>query len=286
MTLAEHMPKFLVAGAPRTATTWLHACMMEHPQIFVPATKEVHFFSFHYDRGLDWYRAQFANRRAELAMGEVSPSYMTYPEADARIFDVNRDMRLLFVVRDPVERAYSHYCMALRNSSAMSRDIEREMRPEAHFVQEGLYHRHISRFVDRFGKSQVKIMVYEDLANGSAQYLHEVFSFLGVDSRFQPTVADTVIHQQKPLPRSARLNRLRLAVARTRWGARIHAALQVRGVIDAVHRMRGKRNLGYPVMPPSLQKRLAEFYEPDVDALSKLLGRDLTFWTNPRARLC
>ena len=107
------IPPFLVVGAAKTGTSWLHQCMREHPNVFVPERKEVDFFSWNYDSGPEWYRSFFSAREREEEAGEISPSYMVNGEAPKRINDWNPGTKRIFIFRDPVERVYSHYCMLL-----------------------------------------------------------------------------------------------------------------------------------------------------------------------------
>jgi len=82
------IPTFLVVGAAKTGTSWLHQCIREHPNVFVPELKEINFFSWHYDRP-DWYRSLFSAREHEEEAGEISPSYMVSEETPKRINDWN-----------------------------------------------------------------------------------------------------------------------------------------------------------------------------------------------------
>lgn len=84
------------------------------PECLRPGAQRNRFFSWHYDNGPDWYRSFFSARESEKEAGEISPSYIMIEEAPKRIHDWNPEAKLIFVFRDPVERAYSHYCMLLR----------------------------------------------------------------------------------------------------------------------------------------------------------------------------
>lgn len=115
-------PNFLGVGASKSATSWVHTCMEEHPEIFVPSEKEIHFFNYNYEKGFDWYESFFHEGIGKKAIGEIS-GYLITPGVPQRIYDYNPDMRLLFFLRNPIDRAYSHYCMDLR-SARVSEDID------------------------------------------------------------------------------------------------------------------------------------------------------------------
>ncbi|PSO44863.1 hypothetical protein BRC21_00790 [Candidatus Saccharibacteria bacterium SW_7_54_9] len=152
------IPTFLVVGAAKTGTSWLHQCMREHPNIFVPEQKEIDFFSWHYDRGPERYRSFFSSRADEKEAGDISPSYMVSKEPPRRIKDWNPGMKPIFIFRDPIERAYSHYCMLLRAGGATD-DIEAEMTKDRRLIQEGLYFKHLNRFREHFPEDQIRSSV-------------------------------------------------------------------------------------------------------------------------------
>src|SRR5258706_11489250 len=100
------LPDFLIIGAQRSGTSTLYQYIARHPDVRGAFRKEVHYFDMHYDRGLDWYRACFPTRGFT---GESSPSYLIHPEVPARVAAVLPDIKLIAILRNPVERAYSAY---------------------------------------------------------------------------------------------------------------------------------------------------------------------------------
>ncbi len=112
------LPDFLIIGTQRGGTTSLYKYLVRHPAVGHALTKELRFFDLHYDRGLDWYRSRFpserhraraAERGVDLIVGEASPDYLFYPASPARVAADLPDVRLIVLLRDPVERAFSHY---------------------------------------------------------------------------------------------------------------------------------------------------------------------------------
>lgn len=116
------LPTFLVIGAEKSGTTWLFDVLARHPDIYLPDTKELSFFNHHETNlktsdyfanlGLPWYEAFYANFREEIAAGDVSPMYLCDDMAPERIAATIPSARLIVILRDPVERAISHYWMA------------------------------------------------------------------------------------------------------------------------------------------------------------------------------
>ncbi len=111
--LLRVLPDFLILGAQKAGTTSLFAYLSEHPRVAPALCKEVHFFDYNYQRGASWYRAHFPTRwtcwRRGLVTGEGSPYYLFHPRAPARAHEVMPQAKLIVLLRNPVERAYSHY---------------------------------------------------------------------------------------------------------------------------------------------------------------------------------
>jgi Sulfotransferase domain len=105
------LPDFIVAGVQKGGTTFLYQEMLRHPEIRGSLTKEVHFFDGNFDKGVDWYSGMFprSSSNARVIRGEASPAYIFHPAAVRRIAETLPDPRLVIVVRDPVQRALSHY---------------------------------------------------------------------------------------------------------------------------------------------------------------------------------
>ena len=103
------LPNFIGLGAQRAATTWAYACLREHPEVFIPEQKEIGFFRWHYDKGLDWYASHFEGHAGEPAIGEITPGYMHSAEAIGRIATDLPSVRVFVVLREPVQRSFSAY---------------------------------------------------------------------------------------------------------------------------------------------------------------------------------
>jgi len=271
------IPTFLVVGAAKTGTSWLHQCMREHPNVFVPELKEVNFFSWHYDRP-DWYRSFFSAREHEEEAGEISPSYMVSEETPKRINDWNPKTKLIFIFRDPVERAYSHYCMLLRAGGATD-DIEAEMTKDRRLIQEGLYFKHLNRFREYFSEDQIGCLVFDDLKEEPAEFLQDVYSFLGVKNQISGDMVERKYHDRKARPRSDVMHQ---AATSLLWGAKHAGWWGAR----AVHYLRKSRVAGiynwlnggneFPPLPEHKRKELRAFYAKDMERLSSYMNRDLT----------
>lgn len=196
------LPDFLVLGAQKAGTTALYAYLRWHPGITGPSWKEVSFFDRHWWRGESWYRGHFPLRSGGRLVGEASPSYLFHPLAPERARAVVPDARLLVVLRDPVDRAYSQYQHEvalgrepLSFEDALEAEDERlrgeverlQSDPKAFsfawwnhtYVSRGMYADQLERWFEHFPREQVLALTTEELGERPAQTYASVLSFLG-----------------------------------------------------------------------------------------------------------
>jgi hypothetical protein len=266
-------PDFIIVGAPKAATTWLLTMLQQQPRVYMPAP-ELHFFSREHERGRDWYAAQFAAARPGQLVGEKSASYLADPRAAARIRAALPEVRLIVQLRNPVERAYSDYCMLLRRGEVdaeIGRYLDSERTPLRRFLDDGLYARHLAAFLELFPQERLKILLYDDIKRNPAGVFDEVTSFLGLVDPVRPDgPGKRVKDKEAPmLPLAVRRLLAPLKGAARPW--RGHPLFE-----------RGRALLARPVLYPplddALRRRLGAFYAADVRALERLLGRDLGGW--------
>src|SRR6188508_1226206 len=104
-------PTFMIIGTQKGGTTSLHRYLDKHPDVTMALKKEVHFFDSFYFKGSDWYLAHFPLRSEAAQTGEASPTYIFHPEAPRRVYDAFPQVKLIALLRNPVDRAYSHHQM-------------------------------------------------------------------------------------------------------------------------------------------------------------------------------
>ena len=264
---ARLRPTFLVIGAQRSGTTSLNDYLAEHPAILSAAVKEVQYFHRYYEKGDRWYRARFplAIRAARVrrrigvapAVGETSPDYVFDPRAPSRVHAFAHRMKLIVILRDPVERAYSQWRLERRRgteplsfedaldreASELPRELEllretsgyRDVPFSTSFVARGRYAEQLERWLELFPRQQVLVLLSEDLLADPASVMSRIAQFLEVPQ----------------------------------WTAESY-------------RVRGAQ--GEAEMAPETRERLAdEFVEPN-GRLEELLGRELPWTQSSRLR--
>ena len=204
------LPDFIIAGAPRSATTWLYRLAERHPSLAMakPVAPEPKFFLVDdvYERGLEHYaRTWFDDLPADRLLGEKSTNYLESPVAARRMRAALPGVKLIFLLRDPVDRAYSNYLWSRQNGRedetferALELEDERERtlpaalryaRPHAYFSR-GLYAAQLRTYVELFGRDRILVLKSEDVAADPRSVANRLFAFLGVAA--MPQLADDV----------------------------------------------------------------------------------------------
>lgn len=204
--VARLRPSFLIIGTMKCGTRSLYNYLSTHPRILRPLRREIHYFDFQYTKGLSWYLAHFPlNRRPwdtrRHITFEVSPYYMVHPMAPARVRDFNQDMKLIAILRNPVDRALSHYWHQRRRGfETLSFEESLSAEPgrlanhqhllcqspyyysynHHHFsyLDRGRYGHYLKRWLDYFPGDQMLVLNTEDMSIDPNRVVNEVFSFL------------------------------------------------------------------------------------------------------------
>lgn len=189
---------FIGVGASRSGSSWLSSCLAEHPEICFSTEKETHFFDdlHSYQKGPDYYESFFKCHSNNQIKGEFTPGYFTNHEVAERIYNHNPNVKIIVILRNPVERAYSEY---LYN---VARELEKEKtfasalagRLSKRYINRGLYSKHLKQFYEIFPAEQILILDYADVSVRPAELLKEVYNFLGVNSEFISSKTKSVIN--------------------------------------------------------------------------------------------
>lgn len=278
-------PDFLVVGARKSATTWLHDCLSHHPGIFVPPEKEVHFFcpdecpKSRRDRGVEWYEEIFPDDEG-IVPGELSVDYMYYRDSTAEeIAELYPSTKLIFLLRNPVDRAYSAYWMKRHSNPGM--DEFRAYIDEDHpFIDRGFYYRQIERFLHQFPEDQIEIFFHDDLVEDSEALIQDVFRFLGVDDTFVPPTLGEKVGSTRvfssPVTRLAyqggkQVLQVPVFLDLWRW---LKRKTPIRRLLFGAD---GSRTT-YPEMEEETRERLLSIYREENRKLFDLVGRKLDSW--------
>lgn len=181
-------PEVIGIGAQKCASSWIHAILGAHPDVGVSDPKEVDFFSYYFDRGYRWYEEHFAEFTDKSVRFESSPSYFYDPRSPERAATYNPDMKVLALLRNPVERAYSNHLHEVVKGHIPTCAFEEGIKNNPTYLEQGRYAAHLSRWFDAFPREQIKVMFAEDITKDPAAAAADVFRFIGVDSDFESGV--------------------------------------------------------------------------------------------------
>ncbi|MGO9452218.1 MAG: sulfotransferase family protein [Candidatus Binataceae bacterium] len=274
------LPDFLGIGPGRTGTSWLHEVLVGHADL-PSGVKETQFFNHNYAKGIDWYAAHFRRATGQRPVGEICP-YFIDTEAPGRIKLHMPDCKLVVCFRDPVDHAYSNYKLLMAYAWARG-SFEEVLETRPHIDRGNRYAPNLARWFDTFGRENVLVTWYEDLSANPQSYIDSFCQFAGIP-KFALTVSkpgDKKVNEFQGPPRSRRVAQ----------NAR-HAMYWLRdrrayGIVNAMERAGVwafcfSGGAPYPRLTPEQDARLRQRYLPEVEALEKLLGCDLSRWKRPR----
>lgn len=296
-------PNFLIIGTAKAGTSSLYHYLNQHPQIYMSPTKEPRFFApelytehckdpyrsgakQHRDSPMSWaeYLQLFVGSEAAIARGEASTEYLYMPKSPERIYQHIPEVKLIAILRDPVERAFSAFCYQLRDgceklsfeaalSAEQHRITERKWWPGWHYKQAGFYHQQLIRYFQVFDREQIKIYLHDELSAEPMSVVKDIFQFLGVEDNFVPNLTkenvsgipqNRLLHNlmTRDNPLKAAVKSLLPSPLREQFSQRIHQK-----------NMRAK-----PTMLPETRQALKKDYQQDILHLQDLIQTDLSKW--------
>ncbi len=249
-------PKFFLAGFSKCATTWMWKCLYEHPQIFVPETDIIHYFNTQYYRGEEWYLSHFSKCTDELVVGDTTPQYAKSEVVVDRIAKYSPDAKIILMMRNPVDRTWSHYIHEWRKgyTGRTFQSIPLDSDVFNAWIGTGFYDQHISQLLSVFPPDSMHYIIYDDICDAPEAVLRQTYEFLNVDPTFIPCCTHTIINGR---PRSGS----KVSI----WNTLTKA-------------LRTNSDEDVPQMTPELNVLLSEMYAPHTDWLENFLGKKLVGW--------
>ncbi|CAN5200506.1 sulfotransferase [soil metagenome] len=274
------LPTFLGIGAPKAGTTWLYQILASHPDVVMSEhRKEVHYFDLHFDRGLEWYERFFppAALRGASAVGEFTPHYLYDPSVPARVRSVPSVDRFVLVVRNPVDRAFSHYRFRQRQDNQRT-TFEEFVARDPNALRWGLYGRHLAPWLSEFDRDRFLVLVFERAVRDPDGTRRAIAHHLDLDPlRFPPEPAAPANEAFTP-------HRRRLyaaAVRQARWLRRHELdrliSMAKRAGVTKMVKRRSARSAD-AVLTAEQRARLWDHFQADVTLLEQLTGLDLELW--------
>lgn len=293
------LPNFVIIGAAKAGTTSLYYYLKQHPEVYVSSVKEPRFFALENetlnfqnpDQGinetsvtsLETYKQLFDGVTQEAAIGEASPLYLYSPKAVERIKHYIPNAKLIVILRNPVERAYSCYTHLIREGfetlsfrEALEEEKKRIQKNWAHlwhYQTAGYYHEQLKRYFDTFDRNQIKVYLYEDFNTDSIAIVQDACRFLGVDDTFVPELTRMNV---SGVPKIRFLQTL-LGTGNTL--RKILKAILPKGFRKDVAQRLRKWNLEKRMQISEIDRAyLINEFREDILKLQNLIDRDLSAW--------
>lgn len=274
------LPNFLVIGAMKAGTTSLYYYLRGHPQIFLPRTKEPHFFveELNWDRGLVWYEQLFKDAGGAVAVGEASATYTLYPYfsgVPARISEVLPEVQLIFLVRHPVERMRSQYWQLVseRRETETSIDKALSVNPSP-YLDGSRYAMQIEQYLEYFPLERMLILKSEDLREQRETTLVRIFAFLGVEASWMPEDLEQEWNRGDQFQRKRRVD----SVLRRAPAYALLAGLTPRPLKRLKHRLVTEKLGSAPTISDSVKRELEDRLGEDVRRLRGYMTPDFDGW--------
>jgi hypothetical protein len=277
------LPNLFIAGAPKSGSSFLYENLAQVPDVFVPEIKELNYFSYDEILALpSYYKSYLVNTEVnylkhfkaaknERYLLDSSVSYFTFDTVPEKIWQFNPNSKFIFIVRNPIKRAHSHYLMDVRMGVAPqsfedSLDQHKPFPAHRHqYIENSLYFKHISRFIEHFGNENCHILVLETLRED----LVHLFHFLGIDPEKFPIQTEKKVNENK--------------TPRNKWVQQLHGnrvlTTRLKKIIPKFIVTRLNTFLYTPAAPqqidPTTENQLKNLFYEDTVALGNLLNRDL-----------
>jgi hypothetical protein len=298
-----NLPNFLIIGAAKAGSTSLHYILDQHPDIFMCPMKEPSFFwavgkeirligpgsevmKHRYVDNITDYQKLFIDVNQQKAVGESSVRYLADPEVPKKIFEYAPNIKLIAILRQPAERAFSsfvHYrrdgmepCEHFYDAIAEELDGKRDTWMFGRYLKEGLYFQALTRYLKFFDRSQILILFMDDFQQDLPNFLETIYGFLGVDQTFHADIS----HRHNPS------GIIRNPLLRSVWTNSNRIRSWIRPFISERFRHYSfeffiRNKVEKPIFNMNEKRNLTEYYRRDIENLQDLVQRDLSEWLLP-----
>ena len=291
-------PNFIIIGAMKAATTSLYTYLKQHPDVFMSSIKEPKFFNnFNKDsefkiqgkglvkiKTLEQYQNLFQEAINEIAIGEASPSYIFDENCHILIKKILPRVKIIAILRQPVDRAYSNFLHAKRADKEKDTDFEKAFTEENemlrkgikthYYLEKGFYYKQLKRYYDVFPTEQIKIILFEDMIKSPEKITREIFEFLNIDSSFTPNTSKKANVSGVPkgtlgwIVMKLRKNNLMPDIE----FSKILPKFIVNLILNTIYSKPKK------ISNKLIKKLTKQYYIKDIRKLEKLINRDLSIW--------
>jgi len=297
------LPNFIIVGAAKSGTTSVDQYLRQHPEVYMCPQKEPYFFSF-VNKKIDFkgpydsimkdvivtdfneYVSFFNNVTDQKAIGECSNSYLFLTHSAEEIKKYIPDCKIIIILRDPVERAFSHYAqhvMIGHEKLTFEEAIEQESYRKAagwrwhyQYLEQSMYYKQVKVYYDIFPKENILVLFFDDLKKDPSLFMKEIFEFIGVSPMVEGI--DFKVYNKTGMPKSRLLHNFLYSKKffKKLLGFFIPEQFKIH-IFKTIYEL----NMDYtakPKLSEETRKKLKEYFKPDIKKLEQLLNKDLSNW--------
>lgn len=279
------LPNFIIIGAGKCGTTSLFHYLSQHPEIYMCPKKETFFFLEESNRAknqkwggvqsLEEYRELFKDAPENAVIGEISTTYYSDPNSAKAIHALLPDTKIIAILRDPSNRAFSDYLMHY-NLKNKTQSFDQLIYETNYFVKLGFYYSQLIHYFELFDPKNIKILFYEDLLNHSEAFVKDLFSFLGVNCDLQ--VDMTKRYRDNGIPKNKLLYTLFIKPGKIQNVTSRLLKILPNPARKELYAKIKQASVYKPTLSSSDRAKLIEIYRPEVLKLQDLLNKDLSKW--------
>jgi hypothetical protein len=265
-------------GPQKAATTWVYRCFDEHPEIACPPTDAIHFYDIYHSKGEDWYELFFDHAQEDQLWFDPTFTYIRSPWAPRRIAEDNPEAKIICFLRNPIDRAFSHYWHE-RKKDKINFDFEEVLENYDLFsswIEPGFYAEHLERYLKHFSREQLLCLPFRLLKKDDEAFLRRILEFIDVDSSFKPSWLGKKANEAggRRTFTNAVWRRVR---RRLHWIGQdvVAESIEEAPVVGRWVRDRNEYEQG---MDESVRRELLEICEPEIRRTEALLDLDLSHW--------
>lgn len=297
------LPNFLVIGAAKAGTSSLWYYLNQHPQIYMTPRKETGFFAF---EGMDLdfkgpgdqvenklpinnlniYLEQFQNLKSEKAIGEACTDYIYSPTASQTIHHYIPDVKLIAILRNPIDRAFSQFLGNLNRGIEPLTDFSKAIKQENkriannwhyrwHYRERGFYYKQLKPYFEKFDKNQIRIYIYDDWQNQQMETLRDIYQFIEVDKDFTTDTSKRLHTAPKTIVKNKLLNQVLRNHNSIKSSLKLFIPKKIRKQVKSKINHINKVDLS---LSNEMRQQLIEVYREDIIKLQDLLNYDLSHW--------
>jgi hypothetical protein len=282
----SRFPDFIIIGAGKCGTTSLHDYLNQHPDIYLCPKKETFFFINERARenhqkwgsvtSTEEYLDLFKGAPEHSILGEISTNYYAYPESAELIQKAIPNVKIIAILRDPSDRAFSSYQMFVRNGHE-SRSFSEVINTPTQHTTRGFYFQELKPFYNVFSSQNIKVLLFDDLNANPEAFFRDLFEFVGAESTFAPDTSKR--GREGGLPKQRWLNKL----LTQHNPVRTVAASVMKGLVPLEKRQQLRAqlvngNIAKQTLDQRTRAQLIDVYRDDIQHLQTLIDRDLSSW--------